>query len=268
VNKLQEHPEAVKIKARAVACAAERMSSKLLVVKAKNGRKAREILAKKSRAAVVSSNQVMGRLKRMLESSGNSKLASTASDLAKSVASLVQPLMLQKMVRGASGEWEVSKGLDGLTIPLRDSTALVLGRYDKGWALLRAKPGVTVFNTGIGDEESSMSRTQATLHLLPDLSVRVTAGGTNSICVDNTHSIGSASGARAHASDAPPIVQLRKPKKKELEDADAAASIIFTARMFEGAVLELDGFKRSNPAKYPEGPQYAYQVFAVPAPSR
>jgi hypothetical protein len=115
-------------------------------------------------------------------------------------------------------------------------------------------------------------------------------GGTNSICVDNTHSIGSASGARAHASDAPPIVQLRKPKKKELEDADAAASIIFTARMFEGAVLELDGFKRSNPAKYPEGktvapvvvpsaethlpaapiagPQYAYQVFAVPAPSR
>jgi hypothetical protein len=48
-------------------------------------------------------------------------------------------------------------------------------------------------------------------------------------------------------------MQLRKPKKKELEDPDVAAAIMVTSVMFEGAVLELDGYKRSNPAKYPKG---------------
>jgi hypothetical protein len=174
-EKLKEHPAAQRIKARANFCADKRMASKLMVIKEKNGKKAREILAKKSRAAVASSNQIMSRLKRVLESSGNSRSATAASALVKSVSSLVQPLMLRKMVRNSGSEWEVAQGLNGLTIPLRGNTALVLGRYDKGWALLRAKAGVTVFNTGIGDEESSMSRTQATLHLQPDLTVRVTA---------------------------------------------------------------------------------------------
>ena len=87
----------------------------------------------------------------------------------------MRPLMLQKMCKDPSGRWVVATGLDGVTIPLREGTALILGRYDKGWALLRAKSEVVVFNTGIGDEESSMSRRQATLQLQPNMTVLITA---------------------------------------------------------------------------------------------
>ena len=76
------------------------------------------------------------------------------------------------------------------------------------------------------------------------------------------------------------LVSLRKPKKKE------TGAVGHSALMLEGAIVELDGFKRSNPQKYPTGqpfgiavslvvpvltllctgPQHAYRLFAVPAP--
>ena len=62
---------------------------------------------------------------------------------------LVRPVLLQKMVRSASSDgevqWEAAAGLNGVAVPLYKGTALVLGRYDKGYALLRAKADMAIF---------------------------------------------------------------------------------------------------------------------------
>jgi hypothetical protein len=129
---------------------------------------------------------------------------------------------------------------------LVEGKRVVVGRYEAATAG-KASTGDTLVDTRISD--SSMSRKQGILEVTPDGRVVLQGGGPNPVVL-------------LSSTDAHLPKELKRRKKNTSaqpvgngDDASEAA-----AELQLGDVFELDGFKRKNWRRYPEGPRYGYKL--------
>jgi hypothetical protein len=83
--------------------------------------------------------------------------------------------------------------------------------------------------------------------------VQVVGGGSNAVFIIHPYSQGVAGGSSPSSSDPPPLLQGKMAMVAKGEERC----------MVVGDIIEIDGFKRRNPKKFPEGPLTAYQLVAL-----